>query len=96
MTDKEMNKLADIIVDKIYARQEEFDKQFIDNMQDTLGEDAEVKQYIISEQELLEIELKRLNTLLSRYEQEENYSKAAILNNKINKVVKKLSKINKL
>ena len=91
-----MNKLADIIVDKIYARQEEFDKQFIDNMQDTLGEDAEVKQYIISEQELLEIELKRLNTLLSRYEQEENYSKAAILNNKINKVVKKLSKINKL
>lgn len=91
-----MNKLADIIVDKIYARQEEFDKQFIDNMQDTLGEDAEVKQYIISEQELLEIELKRLNTLLSRYELEENYSKAAILNNKINKVVKKLSKINKL
>jgi hypothetical protein len=96
MTEQEMNQLADIIVDKIYARQEEFDKQFIDNMQETLGDDTEVSgQYIISEQELLEIELKRLNELLSRYEQDEDYSKAAILNNKINKVVKKLNDLKK-
>jgi protein-arginine kinase activator protein McsA len=96
MTEQEMNQLADIIVDKIYARQEEFDKQFIDNMQETLGDDAEVSgQYIISEQELLEIEIKRLDELLSRYEQDEDYSKAAILNNKINKVVKKLNDLKK-
>lgn len=96
MTEQEMNQLADIIVDKIYARQEEFDKQFIDNMQETLGDDTEVSgQYIISEQELLEIEIKRLNKLLSRYEQDEDYSKAAILNNKINRVVKKLNDLKK-
>lgn len=96
MTEQEMNQLADIIVDKIYARQEEFDKQFIDSMQETLGENAEVSgQYIISEQELLEIELKRLNKLLSRYEKDEDYSKAAVLNNKINKIVKKINDLKK-
>lgn len=96
MTEQEMNQLADIIVDKIYARQEEFDKQFIDSMQETLGENAEASgQYIISEQELLEIELKRLNELLSRYEKDEDYSKAAVLNNKINKIVKKINDLKK-
>ena len=46
-----------------------------------------------SEEELLLAELARLMTLLTQYEEREQYEKAAIINNKIKKIETKLNKL---
>ena len=38
MTEQEMNKLADLIVEKIMAKQEEYDKAFQEDMQNMIAE----------------------------------------------------------
>ncbi len=48
--------------------------------------------YRPSESEVIDIELKRLNSLLSRYEEEEQYEKAAIIKRKIEIINKKYKK----
>lgn len=48
--------------------------------------------YRPSEKEMIEIELKRLNDLLSRYESNEEYEKAAIIKRKIEIINKKYKK----
>ena len=48
--------------------------------------------YRPSEKEMIEMELKRLNDLLSRYENNEEYEKAAIIKRKIEIITKKYKK----
>ena len=48
--------------------------------------------YRPSEKEMIEMELKRLNDLLSRYENNEEYEKAAIIKRKIEIINKKYKK----
>jgi hypothetical protein len=92
MTDKEIDKLADLIADKLIAKQREYDEQFHIDLQETMEKEGGfIRQ--VSEEELILAEIARLMTLLSSYEDKEQYEKAAIIKNKIDKLTKKLDEI---
>jgi len=92
MTEKEMNQLADIIVEKLIEKQKEYDEQFHIDLQETMMKDGGyIRQ--LSTEELLLAEIGRLMTLLSSYEDKEQYEKAAIIKNKIDKLKTKLNEL---
>ena len=87
-----MNKLADIIVNKLIEKQKEYDEQFHIDIQETMMKDGGyIRQ--LSTEELLLSEIGRLMTLLSSYEDKEQYEKAAIIKNKIDKLKNKLNEL---
>jgi len=87
-----MNQLADIIVDKLIEKQKEYDEQFHIDIQETMMKDGGyIRQ--LSTEELLLAEIGRLMTLLSSYEDKEQYEKAAIIKNKIDKLKNKLKEL---
>lgn len=87
-----MNKLADIIVNKLIEKQKEYDEQFHIDIQETMMKDGGyIRQ--LSTEELLLAEIARLMTLLSSYEDKEQYEKAAIIKNKIDKLKTKLENL---
>jgi len=87
-----MNKLADIIVNKLIEKQKEYDEQFHIDIQETMTKDGGyIRQ--LSTEELLLAEIGRLMTLLSSYEDKEQYEKAAIIKNKIDKLKTKLENL---
>ncbi len=92
MTEKEMNRIADLVVEKLMKKQREYDEQFHEDfhevLKDNLGNARQV-----SEEELMLSEIARLMTLLSSYEENEQYEKAAIINRKINHLKTKLSNL---
>jgi len=92
MTEKEIEKLAELITDKLIAKQKEYDEQFHIDLQETMMKDGGyVRQ--LSTEELLLSEIGRLMTLLSSYEDKEQYEKAAIIKNKIDKLKTKLNEL---
>jgi DNA-binding transcriptional regulator YbjK len=104
MTEQEMNYFADILAEKVFKlimdRQAELDQQFIEQVkasgQDieiTLQQDVFGNQRNASDEEVLLAELARLMTLLQVYEDKEQYEKAAIINNKIERLKNKLNKL---
>jgi len=92
MTNKEIDKLADLIADKLIAKQREYDEQFHIDLQETMEKEGGfIRQ--VSEEELILAEIARLMTLLSSYEDRELYEKAAIINRKINHLKNKLNNL---
>ena len=81
MTEKEIDLLARKIAERVLTAFTEY----YDN-HDTL------EVYRPSEDEVIDMELKRLNSLLSRYEDKEQYEKAAIIKRKIEIINKKYKK----
>ena len=81
MTEKEIDILAQKIADKVLKAFTEY----YDNHETLVV-------YRPSESEVINMELKRLNSLLSRYEEEEQYEKAAIIKRKIEIINKKYKK----
>jgi len=81
MTDKQIQHLAKLVVEEIFKKIEikQIDELFTDSLDDPY--------------ELLIAELARLMTLLASYEDAEQYEKAAIINNKINKLQKQIEKL---
>ena len=92
MTEKEMNQLADIIVNKLIEKQKEYDEQFHIDIQETMMKEGGYIRQLTTE-ELLLAEIGRLMTLLSSYEDKEQYEKAAIIKNKIDKLKTKLENL---
>jgi protein-arginine kinase activator protein McsA len=99
MTDKQMEKLAEMIFQKLLTRQAEFDKQFIDQLK-AAGEVVTFEVYnndnelvTQNEEEKLIKEYERLSKLLSQYEESEQYEKAAIINSKIRILQNKINKL---
>jgi hypothetical protein len=89
MTDKELEILAELLFDKLMQRQEEYDIEFEQNVQEMFkaGFAAELK---LTEEELMIGELARLQTLMMLYENKEEYEKAAVLLKKVNDIKKRL------
>tara|TARA_B100000902_G_scaffold375426_1_gene405404 strand:+ start:387 stop:632 length:246 start_codon:yes stop_codon:yes gene_type:complete len=81
MTEKEIDLLARKIAERVLTAFTEY----YDN-----HETLEI--YKPSEKEAIELELKRLSSLLSRYEDSEEYEKAAIIKRKIEIINKKYKK----
>jgi hypothetical protein len=104
MTEQEMNDFADILAEKVFKlimdRQAELDEQFIEQVKAS-GHDIEltIQQDVFgnrknaTEEEVLLAEIARLMTLLSAYEDKEQYEKAAIIKRKIEHIENKLNKL---
>ena len=92
MTEKEMNKLADIIISKLEIKQQQWDNEFHDSIADIYGKEGHKEAFIMTEEEMLIGELARLQTILMIYENKEEYEKAAIVLSKLNAIKNKLRK----
>ena len=94
MTEDEIEKLAERVADLVMIglieKQKEWDQQFTTDIREMFGQGYSLVQ---DEEQLLLAELARLMTLLTAYEENEQYEKAAIVNNKIQKIQNKLSKL---
>ena len=83
MTDEEMSKLADIIVDKIIERQKAYDEEFKADIQAMVGENTDLEFGIITQDELIIQEIDSLQERLAQLEEKEEYESARIVANKI-------------
>jgi len=92
MTEEEMEQLAELVVSKLLEKQKEYDEQFHVDLQETLSDGLGSGRHV-SEEELILAELARLMTLLSSYEESEQYEKAAVINGKINHLKNKLKNL---
>ena len=92
MTEKDMNKLADIIISKLEIKQQQWDEEFHDSIADIYGKEGHKEAFVMTEEEMLIGELARLQTILMIYENKEEYEKAAIVLSKLNAIKNKLRK----
>ena len=83
MTESEMNRIAEMVVDKIIARQKAYDEEFKAEIQDMVDGDAEIEFGTITEDEIIAEELIKLNSRLAQLEDNEDYEAAGIVANKI-------------
>ena len=94
MSEEEMDYISEKVADRVFKllvkKQQEWDQQYTSEIQDMFNE-GHVK--MIDEDELLLAEIARLMTLLSSYEESEQYDKAAIIHNKIKILENKLNKL---
>jgi len=81
MTDEQIKQLAGLIAEEVIKQLEikEMDNILIEHMNDPY--------------ELLIAELARLMTLMATYEESEQYEKAAVIKNKIDKLQKQIEKL---
>ena len=100
MTEEQIEKLAEIIFQKLLTRQSEFDKQFIEQLKESKGDfEIEVRSpyeesvFGLSEKEKLEEEILGLSKLLSQYEDNEEYEKAVVARDTLTKLMKKLNEL---
>ena len=92
MTDKEMNKLADIIVDKLLTTYiKEQSKWYTTNTFDLFMQNS--RKPVESSEEKLLGELASLMTQLNLHQEKEEYEKCAEIKKKIDKLKKKINKL---
>lgn len=87
MTDEQMNKLADLIVEKILVRQAEYDAEFVKQMEKEHNIQLE---FIDVQKDILELEIAKLEKRLSKLLEREMYEEAARLVEQINNLKKHL------
>ena len=87
MTDEQMNKLADLIVEKILVRQAEYDAEFIKQMEKEHNVQLE---FVDVQKDILELEIAKLEKRLSKLLEREMYEEAARLVDQINNLKKYL------
>ena len=78
-------------MDKLIAKQKEWDMQFTNDVMHIMQSNPNIQ--MADKEELLLAEMARLMTLLSSYEDKEEYEKAAIVQNKIRILQKKLDRL---
>ena len=87
MTEEQLNKLADLIVEKIPVKQAQYDAEFIRQMQ----EENNIKlEFTTVQNELIEAEIDKLEKRLQKLLEREQYERAAELVEKINELKKHL------
>jgi len=89
MTEQQMNRLAEIIVDKIIQRQTEYDEKFKADLAELAKQNPELEIGTITQEELIQEELDNLYEDLKELEDKEDYAAAASLLIKIEKYKKK-------
>ena len=78
-----MNKLADMVVDKIINRQKAYDEKFKAEIEDMVADNEHLEFGTITEDEIIADEIIKLNKRLLQLEQNEDYESARIIANKI-------------
>ena len=93
MNEEDINKIADrvanIVIDYLESKQEEWNSEFITQVENS-KHDIFGNIRFATEHEILTNELEKLEKLLANYLDAENYEKAAIINEKIKNLRKKL------
>ena len=87
-----MNELADLIIEKLELKQQQWDEEFHSSITDLYGKESSKEAFIMTEEEMLIGELARMQTILMIYENNEEYEKAAIVLSKLNAIKTKLRK----
>ena len=89
-----MDYISEQVAEKVFKllvkKQQEWDQQFSSEVQE-MFDSGNIK--MVNEEELLLAEIARLMTLLSSYEESQQYEKAAIIHNKIKILETKLNKL---
>lgn len=83
MTDKEIDKLADAIVLRMMAKQEEYDKQFIEDVKILVNDGNEINIEVDSGIQKIKDKVENLEELLVKALDEEKYLKANRISNQI-------------
>jgi len=83
MTESEMDKLAEMVVDKIISRQKAYDEEFKAEIQDMVTDNENLEFGTITEDEIVADEIIKLNNRLEQLEKNEDYEAARIVANKI-------------
>jgi len=91
MTDKEKQEIADLVIKKMLQARSNMEKDLF-NINDILFTLLNTQ---LTQEEILVGELARLMTLMNLYEEKEEYEKAAIIKNKVDKINDKLDQIDK-
>lgn len=95
MTEKEINKIADLIADKVISyidkKQEEFDNQYFNSL-DNHFESMSFTYNLEPKKESLEEELAILESILKVHISKEDYKAAAIVDKQIKEIKTKLNK----
>jgi len=87
MTEEQLNRLADLIVDKILVKQAQYDAEFIKQMQNE--NDVQIE-FTTVQNELIEVEIAKLEKRLQKLLEREQYERAAELVEQINQLKKHL------
>ena len=90
MTDKDINRLAELLFEKIMERQDKFDNNVQEEVERIL-EQGFIQDHGLTNEEFFIGELARLQTILMLYEDKEEFEKAALILNKIKKIERKLN-----
>ena len=102
MTEDEIERLAELLFDRIMQRQEEADAEYAEQIQKLVNEgytisNAQVEQFKdelgLDDEERLVGELARLQTIMMIFEGKEEYEKAAMIQKKIRKINKRLNNV---
>ena len=86
MKDQEMNKSADLRVEKLSAKQEEYDKEFQKDMQSMIAEsqeEANISFGMISQTDLIKDQLIKLEAELDEAVDKEDYNMAEKIKQKL-------------
>jgi len=89
LSDEELNKIADLLFQKLIEHQNKYEQQtstYIIN--DEFGNNRTV-----DELEYLHFELHKLESLETKYVEDEDYEKASIIKNKIRHIINKINKL---
>ena len=93
MTEKELNKFADKVAERVLSaledKQKEWDNEFIEN----LNNDPNIETEVLDEKELLQMQLVELQRKLDYYAENELYDTAAKIRNKITELEHRISKL---
>ena len=87
MTDEQLNRLADLIVDKILVKQAQYDAEFIKQMHNE--NDVHIE-FTTVQNEMIESEIAKLEKRLQKLLDREQYERAAEIVEQINKLKKHL------
>jgi hypothetical protein len=94
MNEEEIERLADLLFDRIMIKQEQADEEYAQQMARLIGQgyvvDDVADKLGINEEERLVGELAKMQTIMMILENKEEYEKAAVILKKINKKKKKL------
>ena len=95
MTEDEIEKLADLLYDRIMEKQEEADEEYAQQMAKLIDNGYVISSITdkldLNEEEKLVGELAKMQTIMMILEDKEEYEKAAIILKKINNINKKLN-----
>ena len=90
MTDSELNKLADLIVQKLLKRQADYDAEFLKIMMEKEDppEVGFMSKPVKTNEEIVALHLDRVESLLEKYIAEEKYEDASRIQKEIDRIKK--------